>query len=318
MAQEIKIGQTYEIVSNHVRHGFQIGDKVKICRKDARTYVAESVLDKDKWWFVVQGDLKEIKTNSEVKNKINIGDRVEVISSKHVQHWLEIPQIVEVLYVSKYITVKGKHKDSNVIIFQGVSIEDIKLIKNKTNKMTQTPTQKIEQVAKDLAVANNTVTTLEIKTELRKRYPNEKWYQSDISDVMDDLNSESKFSYTDNGTFRVYSLVLKPKTTTSVLKTTTKNMSTTKSTTVQNKTVTKISRTKALDLIKETNGKFFGVTFTKKDNTERKMRCRTYQDSKPSVLGYVLVVDTEEAKPKSLNLQTISELRMNKKVYKIS
>ena len=48
------------------------------------------------------------------------------------------------------------------------------------------------------------------------------------------------------------------------------------------------------------------------------MRCRTYQDSKPSVLGYVLVVDTEEAKPKSLNLQTISELRMNKKVYKIS
>ena len=250
--------------------------------------------------------------------EIKIGDMVEVISSKHAQHWLEIPQIVEVLYVSKYITVKGKHKDSNVIISQGISIEDIKLIKNKTNKMTQTPTQKIEQVAKDLAVANNTVTTLEIKTELRKRYQNEKWYQSDISDVMDDLNSESKFSYTDNGTFRVYSLVVKPKTTTSVLKTTTKNMSTTKSTTVQNKTVTKISRTKALDLIKETNGKFFGVTFTKKDNTERKMRCRTYQDSKPSVLGYVLVVDTEEAKPKSLNLQTISELRMNKKVYKIS
>lgn len=249
MVKEIKVGETYEIIANHVKHGFKIGDKVCITNILYNTYTAKNPKTNE-WWYVVKGDLKEIK--------------------------------------------------------------------NKTNKMTQTPTQKIEQVAKDLAVANNTVTTLEIKTELRKRYPNEKWYQSDISDVMDDLNSESKFSYTDNGTFRVYSLVVKPKTTTSVLKTTTKNMSTTKSTTVQNKTVTKISRTKALDLIKETNGKFFGVTFTKKDNTERKMRCRTYQDSKPSVLGYVLVVDTEEAKPKSLNLQTISELRMNKKVYKIS
>ena len=33
--------------------------------------------------------------------EIKIGDMVEVISSKHAQHWLEILQIVEVLYVSK-------------------------------------------------------------------------------------------------------------------------------------------------------------------------------------------------------------------------
>lgn len=326
MAQEIKTGQTYEIIANHVRHGFKIGDKVIIVRQQPKnddSYLAENILDREDWWWVVQGDLKEIKTNNNMKNEINIGDMVEVVSSKHIKHWLEVPQKVKVLHVygNDYgnitICVKGKHCDSNKIIDQAIHIKDIKLIKDKTNNMTQTTqTQKIEQVAKDLAVANNTVTTLEIKTELRKRFSNEKWFQSDISDVMDDLNNESKFSYTDNGTYRVYSLVKTAKTTPTPK--TIKNMPTTQPKTVQSKVIKKVSRTKALDLIKETNGKFFGVTFTKKDNTERKMRCRTYQDTKPSALGYVLVVDTEESKPKSLNLQTISELRMNKKVYKIS
>jgi hypothetical protein len=62
-------------------------------------------------------------------------------------------------------------------------------------------------VAKQLAKANNTVTTLEIKTELRRDYPYYFWTQSVVSSYMDQLAGDGIFSYTDNGTYRTYSLV---------------------------------------------------------------------------------------------------------------
>lgn len=61
--------------------------------------------------------------------------------------------------------------------------------------------------AKDLLKANNTVTTLEIKGQLRKDYPYYYWDQSTVSKYMNGFAGDGIFSYTDNGTYRTYSLV---------------------------------------------------------------------------------------------------------------
>ncbi len=61
-------------------------------------------------------------------------------------------------------------------------------------------------VAKRLAKANNTVTTLEIKTELRRDYPYYYWTQQAVSDYMAQFAGDGIFTYTDNGTYRIYSL----------------------------------------------------------------------------------------------------------------
>lgn len=67
------------------------------------------------------------------------------------------------------------------------------------------------KVAQDLAKAKNTVTTLEIKVELRRDYPYYFWDQKVVSLYMDQLAGDGVFTYTDNGTYRTYSLVgIKP------------------------------------------------------------------------------------------------------------
>lgn len=62
------------------------------------------------------------------------------------------------------------------------------------------------KVATDLATAKNTVTTLEIKVELRRDYPYFFWTQDVVSKFMDQLAGDGVFTYTDNGTYRIYSL----------------------------------------------------------------------------------------------------------------
>jgi len=61
-------------------------------------------------------------------------------------------------------------------------------------------------VAKGLCKANNTVTTLEIKLELRRDYPYYFWTQQAVSDYMSQLAGDGIFTYADNGTYRTYSL----------------------------------------------------------------------------------------------------------------
>ena len=66
--------------------------------------------------------------------------------------------------------------------------------------------------AKQLCKANNTVTTLEIKTELRRDYPYYFWDQATVSNYMAQLAGDGIFNYTDNGTYRTYSLAKTPAT----------------------------------------------------------------------------------------------------------
>lgn len=59
--------------------------------------------------------------------------------------------------------------------------------------------------ANKLLTANNTVTTLEIKNELRKTHSTMWWDQQSISDCMRTASNNASFDFIDNGTFRVYS-----------------------------------------------------------------------------------------------------------------
>lgn len=65
------------------------------------------------------------------------------------------------------------------------------------------------KTAQALCHPNNTVTTLEVKNQLIKDYPQFHWRQNvgdnSVSALMDKLATEGKFNYTDNGTYRTYS-----------------------------------------------------------------------------------------------------------------
>ncbi len=78
----------------------------------------------------------------------------------------------------------------------------------------------------------------------------------------------------------------------------------------------KISRTKAVEIINSTNGKFFTVAFVKKDGTTRIMNCNKKKNSK-SALGYIVVNDISSGKTKNVDPRTILGLSFNKQVYKI-
>lgn len=260
-------------------------------------------------------------------NEIKEGQRVRIISNSIIKHFLSIPQEVDILKIGYsndnegyYVEVKGKHMSDVYDCHQSVSINDIELIKPQI-KTTTMDSKLVRQTAEALLKANNTVTTLEIKVELRKKYPHQAWYQSDISDVMNDFYSEGVFDYFDNGTYRVYSFPTSNSnnvTTTATIPSV--NVTTTTKTPVTKTPVSskKIGRTKVLDLIQGTNGRFFGVTFTKKDGTLRSMRCKVAKDVKPNVLGYVLVQAVGEDGSKFVNLQTISEVRTNRTIYTVS
>lgn len=81
---------------------------------------------------------------------------------------------------------------------------------DKTELIMKAMKDAVLTVAKDLAKANNTVTTLDIKIQLRRDYPYYFWDQSTVSKYMDGLAGDGLFTYKDNGTYRIYSLVNPP------------------------------------------------------------------------------------------------------------
>lgn len=79
---------------------------------------------------------------------------------------------------------------------------------NKTNMKAMK--NAVLTVAKQLVQANNTVTTLEIKLQLRRDYPYFYWDQSTVSAYMDGFAGDGIFSYVDSTTIpihRIYSIV---------------------------------------------------------------------------------------------------------------
>lgn len=191
--------------------------------------------------------------------------------------------------------------------------------------------QAVHAIANALCNAQNQFTNLELKNELHKKYPNEGWNQMEISTEMMNLADNGYFDFTHNGTYRTYfatpslqasqsqsntnpsmvqQLISKAQTTTPVV---------TKQAKVIVPTTTKrIGRKKALEIIQNTNGKFFSVTFEKKNGENRLMGVQYVKGTKPDPLGYVLLRDLKAKKSKSVNLQTLSEIKTNNILYKVS
>lgn len=88
------------------------------------------------------------------------------------------------------------------------------------------------------------------------------------------------------------------------------------------------TRQTLLKLIENLNGKFFTVEFVKKDGTLRKMNCRTgvkkylsnngktIKITRPIDNGILRVFDVKKDAYRSINLDTVKKINLNKASYK--
>ena len=205
-----------------------------------------------------------------------------------------------------------------------VELRELLKVNNQTMKLMK---QAVLDTANKLCKANNTVTTLEIKTELRKTHPYFHWIQNSrngligVSEYMDELYQEGHFTYTDNGQYRVYSAV----TTTKSPKTRLPKHAGTpipRNTSNPNHNIRSISRQKALDMMANNKGHFFTAVFVKQDGTERTINCQYLKDQHSNPLGYVMVKEAQKMKDgvnaiRQINLQTLRKLRIGGQNYNI-
>lgn len=79
-----------------------------------------------------------------------------------------------------------------------------------------------------------------------------------------------------------------------------------------------ISKSKALELMQNSKGKFFSVTFVKQDKTSRKMQAKYDSNVSLNPLGFIVLKDVcDNNQLKNVNLQQLTELKINKKTYKV-
>lgn len=88
--------------------------------------------------------------------------------------------------------------------------------------------------------------------------------------------------------------------------------------------MTKISKSKALELLKGSSGRFITILFTKANRKERLLNCTWVKDQKDNGLGVYIVRETKLLKSekkdawiKSFNVNNLKEIRVNKQSYKI-
>lgn len=212
--------------------------------------------------------------------------------------------------------------------------------------------QAVLETANALLQAQNRVTTLEIKTALRSnpKWKDYYWDQAGISTLMNELYNEGKFDFVDTGTYRLYSgsskgvVTPKSKTVTSAKRSVGRPRKTTptaipaaapvvatpkagpgrpKKPVVPGPKPTRISRKKALELMKNNKGHFFTAVFSKKGGETRTMNCQYLKDQTQSDLGYIKVQEgkllrtTKDPKQsiRQVNLQTLTALTIAKQSY---
>lgn len=260
--------------------------------------------------------------------KLKVGDRVKILPTS--EYWVDNdnanPKNVEgIIYEIENhdcvpIDVKWDNGTKN-----NYDEKDLELVKpiNTDNKMTKQQLMKdiVLSTANRLLAANNTVTNLEIKVELIRTDPEFFWTQASISGIMDNLAQTGTFTYTDNGTYRTYS---NPNFTpvAPIAAPVTVTTATIVSQPVIKKVVKRISKTKALDLMKNSKGHFFTAVFVKKDGMERVINCQYLKDQDISSLGLIKVKETGKLKLnenpiRQINLQTLKQLSVGGQVYKI-
>jgi hypothetical protein len=209
---------------------------------------------------------------------------------------LEIEYTIDGIYVVR--TAFG------VIALYEEEIDHIKTL-NMTAKHLKA--QAVQDTTKRLLKANNTVTTLEVKTELRVQYPDFFWTQADVSQYMDTLSTSGMLSYTDNGTYRTYSI--KGTKVNAPLKAPRKNTKTQSNV---------LSRKDALTKIQNNRGHYFTATFVKKsDGSVRVLNCQYDKSLNTTPSTQIKVKAGSGQGIKSINLNTLSELRIAGSVYKV-
>lgn len=77
-----------------------------------------------------------------------------------------------------------------------------------------------------------------------------------------------------------------------------------------------INKTKAVELIENSKGKFFTVTFLKKDSTERTINAN-YKTGRKSPLGYINVYSMKDKGYRNINAQTIRSVSINGNTYNV-
>lgn len=154
----------------------------------------------------------------------------------------------------------------------------------------------IIEMAKTKLSQNGKTTTKDIKDSLRLTSSNNQWYQSDVSSVMRmvyDTGIIDNLSFRDNGIYREYFIQapIQPK-------------------------IQSISRTKAVDLIKEASSSF-EVRFQKKDGTLREMKCFLKNWRNPmDNLGYLCVIENSSDE-KKLDPRRIKFLKIDNQEYEV-
>lgn len=189
-------------------------------------------------------------------------------------------------------------------------------------------------VATFLLIKNGSTTTLEIKDELRRRFPSFTWKQEDISNEMMNLEQElDNLTFIDTGDFRVYSLVpdtdMIKKATGIPTGTTTTLGKTLATLTAKPKKSPKIgkgkvysgstqnlSRTAVVDLMRDSKGKFYTVTFTKVDGSERVINGQTKKSNFMDNLGYINFRESN-GNMRRVNPKTIKEISISGNIYKV-
>lgn len=156
-------------------------------------------------------------------------------------------------------------------------------------------------VAKDLLVTGPT-TTLDIKNACRKKYPGTMFYQSDISDIMMQIapSAIDNLQFTDTGTHRVYQLYVP--------------VSSTVAQSPQYSSTSKVSKTEAIAVLKSNTGKFFGITFEKKNGDQRTLNAQMRKDKFMNDLGYLNVI-TNKGDHKLVDPKKIKSISIGKKLF---
>lgn len=277
--------------------------------------------------------------------KLKIGDTVEIATTSEYYGLTKDNPADTLGTITKIgdgdldILVKWDNGTQNGYNEQDLTTDTTKTIHKMATKNIMK--NAVKTTADTLLTANNTVTTLEIKNELRKKEPNFYWSQATISNIMSELEKEGAFTYVDNGTFRVYSdpAVKKPTARVKTVAPTTATTAPTGKGLVKGSAKalaagakaaatraanagktgiasTRISRTKALQLMKNNKGHFFTAVFTKQDGSERTINAQYLKDQASSDLGYVKVREASKLKAspsdstRQINIQTLKSLKI--------
>lgn len=162
------------------------------------------------------------------------------------------------------------------------------------NKLAELRFDMLAETVENLISSNGSTTSLDVKNRLRETFGELNWNQRWVSKMMRSLTFVMKgLDWKENkNNCDVYSLK--------------KN---TKSNTVR------ISKTKAVQKIMNSGGRFGSFTFATKNNPERKLVGRFHSADK---LGYLKMIEISTGEYRNMNTRTLKNMKLDGKQYKIA